>query len=128
MADTNRLERRVGMILRGGVVVAALVIIAGLVLLARHGDPALATTADAAHAFTQAPEAGVAFAKTPRAVLAAAARAEAGGVIQLGLLILMTLPVVRVAATVLLFMAEREVAMALIAFSVLVLLTFGALD
>lgn len=122
MDDAGQLERRVGALLRGGVILAALVIVAGLALFALRGDPALTATGD----FTRAPEAGVHFARSPRAVIAAAGQGAAGGVIQLGLLLLMSLPVVRVAATVVLFLAARERALAAIAFCVLLLLSFGA--
>lgn len=124
-----RLEARVGMILRAGVLAAAAVLLLGLALLGWRGDAVLEVHGDAVSAFARGPEVGgVAFARTPRAVLAAATRGEPGGVIQVGLLMLLLLPVVRVAATVVLFIAEREYLHAAIAASVLVLLSFGALD
>ena len=117
-----------GLILRAGVMFAALVILCGMALLAVRGDPALASGGSAAAAFARGPDAAVTYARAPRAVIASAARGEPGGIIQLGLVLLMLLPVIRVAATVALFAAEREWAIAAIAACVLLLLSFGALD
>lgn len=124
----GRLEACVGQLLRAGVLAAAAVILSGLVLLWARGDAGLALSRDPVAEFARGPGAAAGFPRTPGAVLTALAGGHPGAVMQLGLLMLMLLPLVRVAATVALFLAGREHAHAAIAACVLALLAFAALD
>jgi uncharacterized membrane protein len=99
-ADLNDV---IGKILRYGVVLSSAVVAAGLVLMLLAPPPGSPATLQAALAAN--------FGRptlSPSALLAGLARGSAVGVLQLGMLILIATPITRVAASVLLFLRERD--------------------
>ena len=121
------LEVRVSQILRAGVLIAAAVILAGVLLFFATGSTGWVAAADPVAAFARAPEAAVTFPRTLPEVGRELLAGHSGGVIQLGLLLLMTLPGIRVLATIVLFLQDGERVHATIATVVLVLLVIAAL-
>ncbi len=96
----RRAEELVGRILQVGVIVSALVVLAGgTMYLAKYG-----TSVAEHHVFRGEPER---LRKVPE-ILDEAWHLHPRGVIQLGLLLLMLTPVVRVAFTVLVFALQRD--------------------
>lgn len=96
----DRVQRVISTMLRVGVFLsAAVVAIGGLLFLLRQGQQ----PADYRH-FTGSPEP---LRHVP-GVLAAVCRGEAAGIIQLGLLLLIATPVLRVAFTAWLFVRQRD--------------------
>lgn len=109
----------VGNVLRWGVITAAVVTAAGVVLfLARHGGE----TPDF-HAFRGEPT-GL---RSIHGVVAAAAGGEGRAVIQLGLLLLVATPIVRVALSLVGFARERDGRFVAITAVVLAILLFSFL-
>ena len=109
-----QVQRAVGNLLRGGVLLAAAVVFSGGVLyLARHG----AARPDY-HVFHAAPLDLRGLAGTVRDAIALRGR----GIMQLGLLLLIATPVARVAFTAVAFAFERDRTYVLIALLVLSLL------
>ena len=93
----------IGMILRYGVVLSSAAVAAGLVLMLLAPPPGSPATLQAALAAN--------FGRptlSPSALLAGLAHGSAVGVLQLGMLILIATPITRVAASVLLFLRERD--------------------
>jgi uncharacterized membrane protein len=98
--DELRLERQLGMLLRAGVLAAAvLVLIGAALLLARHGDEPVSF----AH-FSGEPR----TLRHPRAIAVDALGGSGRGLIQLGLLWLIATPVARVAFAALAFWRARD--------------------
>lgn len=113
----ERMERFIGGLLRTGVLCAAAVILAGAALyLARHGG--------------ERPDYRV-FSGEPRAlrgvvgIAREALEPRSRGVIQLGLLVLVATPVVRVAFSVFAFAAQRDRTFVVITLAVLAVLCFS---
>jgi uncharacterized membrane protein len=99
MTDT-RLEKMVALVLRTGVIVAAVVVLGGgLCYLIQHGSDAPGDRAFHGVA---------AVYRNPRAILIAAVGGDCLGIIQLGLLLLIATPVVRVALSLAGFALERD--------------------
>jgi uncharacterized membrane protein len=93
-------EQILGNLLRAGVTLAAAVVLAGgLLYLIRHGGEA-----QGLHVFQGEPAALRSF----PGIVASALELQAPGLIQLGLLILIATPVVRVALSVIAFLFERD--------------------
>ncbi len=114
-------EQLVGRILQIGVLLSALVVSAGGVLyLAKHaGEPA------GHHEFRREPE----RLRNPVEVVQEAVELHPRAVMQLGVLLLILTPVVRVAFTVLVFLAQRDVkfvAVTVFVLAVLLLSLLGA--
>ncbi len=113
----ERIERFIGALLRAGVVTASALILAGALVYAwRHG--------------AEQPDYQV-FRGTPRAprgivgVAREAADLRGRGLIQLGVLVLVATPVVRVGFSVLAFAAQRDHVYVAIALAVLAVLGFS---
>jgi uncharacterized membrane protein len=121
------LQVRVSQVLRYGVILAGAVICIGVAMLWASGDPGFDMGRDPVAAFAKAPETASTFPRTAAGVAGLVRAGKPGGVIQVGLLLLMVLPVVRVGATVLLFLEERDRTLAAIASLVLILLLYAAL-
>jgi uncharacterized membrane protein len=99
--DTDeRLDKTLGQLLRGGVVISAtVVLIGGIVFLARHGY-----TRPDYHQFRSEPETYRSISGILRSVLSLSGRA----IIQLGLLLLIATPVARVVWSVRAFARARD--------------------
>ncbi len=115
--NDNRIEQIVAVILRAGVMAAAAVVLAGgLCYLARHG--------------TELPHYGVFRGEgseltTVGGVISSAKGGSCRGIIQLGLLLLIATPVLRVLFTVAAFAIQRDRMYTLIALFVLGVLMFS---
>jgi uncharacterized membrane protein len=95
-----KLERMVAVLLRTGVLIAAAVVLGGgLCYLIEHGSDAPGDGT-----FHGVPEQY----RDPRAILMAAAHGDCLGIIQLGLLVLIATPVVRVGLSLVGFAVERD--------------------
>jgi uncharacterized membrane protein len=121
MPDTDstdeRLDRALGHLLRGGVLLAATVVLAGgVAFLARFGG----TRADDRTFHGEPPEL-----RNPVAVVRAAADGNVGAVIQLGLLLLIATPVARVLFTVCAFARQRDWTYVVVTLIVLGLLLYS---
>lgn len=106
------LEVVISRILQGGVLVSAAIIVLGVVMWAVRGDAGY-------------PPSG--YPSSPAAVLAGALEARPAAVIQVGLLVLLLTPVVRVAASVAVFAVQRDRVFTLMTLVVLALLMLGLL-
>ena len=94
------LEQRLGILLRGGVILsAAVTLIGGIMYLAVHGSAPASY-----HTFHGEPE-GL---RTVGGVLAGVARGDSASIIQLGVLLLIATPVARVFISVIGFARERD--------------------
>jgi uncharacterized membrane protein len=116
-ADMNE---AIGRILRYGVVLSSLVVAAGLALVLLAPPPGTPGTLQGVVSAN--------FGKptlSPSALLAGVGRGSAVAVLQIGLLILIATPITRVAASVLLFLRERDLAYLGITLLVLVMLLFA---
>jgi len=97
------LNEAIGKILRYGVALSSAVVAAGLVLMLFAPPPGAPATLQATLAAN--------FGRptlSPSALLAGIAHGSAVSVLQLGMLILIATPITRVAASVLLFLRERD--------------------
>jgi len=97
------LNDAIGKVLRYGVVLSSMVVAVGLVLMLSAPPPGTPATLQATLAAN--------FGRptlSPSALLTGIARGSAVGVLQLGMLILIATPITRVAASVLLFLSERD--------------------
>jgi uncharacterized membrane protein len=94
------LEQRLGLLLRGGVILsAAVTLIGGIMYLVAHGsEPA------SYHVFAGEP-AGL---RTVGGVISGVARGDSASIIQLGVLLLIATPVARVFISVIGFARERD--------------------
>jgi uncharacterized membrane protein len=119
-ASDRRIDDIMGMLLRTGVICAALVVFAGgLIYFARHREPVTNY-----HVFSGQP---VELRHIP-GIVHQAFTLHGRGMIQLGLLILIATPVARVAFSVLAFLYERDwmyVAMTLLVLTLLLYSLFG---
>ena len=117
----TRVEQLMGNLLRTGVVTAALVVLLGAVLfLARH-----AWEKPEYHAFHGEP----ADLRSPTGIVQDALAGSSRGLIQLGLLLLIATPVLRVAFSVFAFAVQRDgtyVVLTLVVLAVLLYSLFGA--
>jgi uncharacterized membrane protein len=97
------LNDAIGSILRYGVALSSVVVVAGLVLVLFAPPPGTPETLQGAIAAN--------FGRptlSPSALAAAVAQGNGIGVLQLGLLILIATPITRVAASVILFLRDRD--------------------
>jgi uncharacterized membrane protein len=114
------LNDAIGKILRYGVALSSVVVAAGLVLVLLAPPPGIPGTLQGALAAN--------FGKPTLSLstlIAGVAAGSAVGVLQLGLLILVATPVTRVAASVLLFLRERDMLYVGVTLLVLVMLLFA---
>jgi uncharacterized membrane protein len=111
------LEIAIGMMLRVGVTVAALVVLLGGVLYLRHPDSAAPVYTH----FHSAPQEALSIGGT----LAGVARGSSVSIIQLGLLLLIATPVVRVVFALAGFLLERDKLYTLVSAVVLAILVFS---
>lgn len=96
----QRIDAIIGSLLRAGVIVAAVLVLSGGALyLARHGS-----TIPDYHVFHGEP----AYLRDFGGILSAARVLDGPGLIQLGLLVLLATPLVRVAFSVLAFALQRD--------------------
>lgn len=122
MTETTRdaeraLERVIGRVLQGGVLLAAAVVLAGAVLLlVQHG----ATRADFS-VFQSQPE----FLRSFGGIAAGALRGDSRAIVQLGLVLLVATPVARVALTLLAFALQRDRIYVVVTSVVLALLVYS---
>lgn len=125
MSDApERIELKVSQLLRLGVLVAAAVIALGMALLVWRGHAEYGASTVAQF---RAESAGAVPAHEAATSLArAVAAGDPGGLIQLGILMLMVTPVLRVAATVVVFVMQGDRTMAAIAMVVLLVLVMSA--
>lgn len=113
----TRMEARVGMLLRVGVLSSAVVILLGSALfLARHGRSAF----DFSVFRGTAPEL-----RRPGSILLQALRGNDLAIIQLGILMLIATPVARVAFSVFVFLEERDFLYVTISALVLLILLYS---
>ena len=113
----ERLDRALAYLLRGGVLIAAaVVLLGGLLYLAAYWD----RTPDN-HTFHGEPE----KLRNPVAIVRAALALDPRGVIQLGLLLLIATPVVRVALSLAGFALERDRTYMVVTALVLAILLFS---
>ena len=113
----GRLEKMVAVVLRTGVLVAALVVLGGgLCYLIQHGSD---TPGDRVF-HGVAPEY-----RNPAAIVMAAAHLDCLGIIQLGLLLLIATPVVRVGLSLVGFAMERDRTYSIVTAFVLVILVIS---
>jgi uncharacterized membrane protein len=111
------LEQRLGMLLRGGVILsAAVTLIGGIMYLAVHGSSPVSY-----HMFAGEPES----LRTVGGVLSGVARGESISIIQLGVLLLIATPITRVLISVIGFARERDWMYVVFSLIVLVLLSYG---
>jgi uncharacterized membrane protein len=111
------MEVAIGMMLRVGVMIAALVVIVGGVLYLRH--PRVAAP-DYAH-FHSAPQEALSI----RGTFSGVAHGSSVSIIQLGLLLLIATPVVRVIFALVGFLLERDKLYTLVSAVVLAILIFS---
>ena len=111
------LEQRLGILLRGGVILsAAVTLIGGIMYLAVHGSAPAAF-----HVFAGEP-AGL---RTVGGVIGGVARGDSASIIQLGVLLLIATPVARVFISVIGFARERDWMYVACSMLVLALLVYG---
>jgi uncharacterized membrane protein len=117
----KRIDEIMGLLLRGGVTLAAaIVFIGGVIYLSRHAIPATDY-----RVFTGEPQNYT----TIRGIVASALSHSGRGLIQLGLLILIATPVARVVFSVFAFVWERDwkyVGFTLIVLALLIYSLFGS--
>lgn len=114
------LNDAIGRILTFGVVLSSAIVAAGLVLMLLTPPPGIPETVEGAVAAN--------FGRptlTLRALVSGLAGGSAVAILQLGLLILVATPITRVAASVLLFLRERDALYAAVTLLVLVMLLFA---
>ena len=115
-SNDQRLESAIGHMLRAGVTIAAAVICTGGLLYLRHGGPA----PDYTH-FHSAPREALSI----RGTFSGVARGSSLSIIQLGILLLIATPVVRVLFALVGFLLERDRLYALVSAIVLAILLFS---
>jgi uncharacterized membrane protein len=114
------LNDAIGKILRYGVALSSIVVAAGLVLMLLAPPPGIPETLQGTIAAN--------FGRptiSPSGLVAGIAQGSAVGVLQLGMLILIATPIVRVAASALLFLRERDMLYVGITTLVLAMLLFA---
>jgi uncharacterized membrane protein len=117
--DDYRIEVIIGTLLRSGVILAAAVVLFGAVLyLTRHGHEVPNYTT-----FHGEPES----LKNPSEIAHGVAHMSARAIIQLGLLLLIATPVVRVAFSAIAFAIERDLVYVIITVIVLAILLYSLL-
>jgi uncharacterized membrane protein len=117
-ARLKRVELFLSLILRTGVIVSFIVIVAGTALaFARQNE--YAATPEALRHLT---EPGAAYPRTLRAIVSESAQFRGPALIMLGLLLLVATPVIRVAASVVVFALQRDRVFVALTLIVLVLL------
>lgn len=122
------LETVLGWILRVGVTASALLIAAGVVLLFFTGSTGYGGTLSSLDNLVHySQNAGERFPTTPGEVFSGLVGLHPYALIALGLLVLIATPVVRVAASVLLFWLERDGAYVFLTFLVLMILIISFL-
>ena len=113
----DRIETRMGNLLRAGVALAAAVVLAGgIVYLLRHG------TAQPSYHFFRGEPADL---RSVRGIIKEALSLRGRGIIQLGLLLLIATPVARVAFSVYAFARQRDRAYVVVTLIVLAVLLYG---
>ena|SRR5579863_4455851 len=117
MQSGQKMEEQMGVLLRTGVVASCIIMSAGAVLyLLRHGGESESYTT-----FHGEP----ASLENLRGILHGAFAGDARGLIQLGVLVLIATPVMRVAFAVFAFARQRQWIFSLVSLTVLGLLIFG---
>src|SRR5579883_2679620 len=115
----ERVEQFLGNLLRAGVLLAAAVVVAGgVIYLARHGDEPPKT-----HTFKGEP----AELKSPSGIVTKALEGSGQAIIQLGLLLLIATPVVRVFFSALAFLRQRDYTYVVLTLIVLGVLLYSLL-
>ncbi|HWH53569.1 MAG TPA: DUF1634 domain-containing protein [Gemmatimonadaceae bacterium] len=113
----EEVEQVIGRLLQFGVLLAAMVVLAGAaLLLGRHGG------AVASYAVFHAEPTPL---RSIAGILRAAFSGDATGIVQLGLLLLILTPIVRVAFTLVAFVLQRDGTYIVVTTIVLALLLFG---
>lgn len=121
-------EEIISWILRVGVLASALLIALGVVLLFVTGETGYGGSFNDLAGLVQYNQGQhVAFPTTPADVLAGLAQFKPYAFIALGLLLLILTPVIRVAASVVIFLLEHDVAYVLITLFVLIILVVSFL-
>jgi len=121
-------EEIISWILRLGVFASALLIAFGVAMLFATRDTGYAGSFnDVAGLVQYTTSAGSRFPTTPSQVLGGLAQFKPYAFIALGLLVLIATPVIRVAASVVIFLLERDYAYVLITFIVLLILVVSFL-
>lgn len=113
------MEIWISYVLRIGVLLAGAIILLGLALFVLTGP-----SADAPRSLHQV-LAGGGLVVTPRVIANGVAHADPIAIIQLGVLVLILTPMLRVAMTMLLFFGQRDWIFAAITLTVLAILLFG---
>ena len=113
----ERLEIRLGNLLRLGVMIAAgIALLGGCIYLLRHGGDSLSY-----HTFHR----GSATLRSPIGILGDAVMLHARGIIQLGVLVLIATPIARVLFSVFGFLRERDRLYVAVTFIVLAILVYS---
>lgn len=112
-----KLERWIGIILRAGVVAAALVVLLGGVLFLGEN----AARVPAYRVF----DPSAAYSRGLAGVIDSARRLDGCGVIQLGLLLLIATPVIRVVLSAIVFAVQRDIIYVAVTGIVLAVLVYG---
>jgi uncharacterized membrane protein len=115
--DDHRLESIIGQLLRAGVLLAAATVLGGgvLYLVRHHADPVRF------HTFI----AGGSDLRSVSGIVGAAAHGNSAAIMQVGLLLLILTPIVRVAVAVVGFLLERDRLYTVVSLIVLVILMFS---
>lgn len=115
--DDQALDNMIGLILRGGVILAAIIgVIGGFMYLTANGGQTVAF-----HVFGNTP-AGL---RSPGAIVAGALHLRAQWIIQLALLVLIATPIARVGLSLAAFAKQRDWTYVVISSIVLALLAFS---
>ncbi len=115
--DDTVLDRRIGILLRSGVLIsAAVVLLGGVIFLVRHGSEV-----PQYHVFHGQP----AYLRSLMGIITGALHGNALAIIQLGLLLLIATPVARVVFSVVEFALERDYLYVVISSIVLVVLLYS---
>lgn len=113
----ERLERTIGVVLRAGVIAAALVVFLGGILYL--GERAF--TVPQYHVF----EPHAAYARNLPGIIDNARQLSGYGVIQLGLLLLIATPVIRVVLSAVVFAVQKDITYVVVTCIVLAVLIYG---
>lgn len=122
-ARTRKIELVISILLRAGVVVSLLVVIAGMVVSFVHHPGYLSSGKDLSYLTTT----GGAVPKTLSDVWTGALAGRGQAIVAMGLLLLVATPVLRVAVSIVAFLAEKDRLFAVITAVVLLLLLLSFL-
>lgn len=118
---SDRTDRALGMLLRVGVYLSLIITILGIVLLVAREPQSLGDPAHTAQFVRTGPD----HPYPPAAVLKGIAAGDGPSIIMLGILLLILTPVLRVFASVIAFLLQKDLLYAAITAAVLIILTLA---